>query len=118
MKLIVVKSHRSEYPEPISFTKGTRLEVGEEYRGSEGWENWYFCNAQGQGCGWVPAQVIEELAPGIGRALEDYTANELNVDPEEALLGLRQLNGWVWCSRLDGSESGWVPISHLRQVDA
>ncbi|WP_225422607.1 SH3 domain-containing protein [Pseudomonas huaxiensis] len=111
MKFIVMELHRSEFPDPITFTEGTSLQVGEAYQGDEGWEHWYFCETAGQRGGWVPAQVIQMLAPGQGVAREDYTARELDVEVGERLLGGRQLNGWVWCGR-DG-ESGWVPLRIL-----
>ncbi|MDN7142097.1 hypothetical protein KC131_15730 [Pseudomonas sp. JQ170] len=112
MKYIVVEPHRSEYPEPISFAKGAALTIGERYEGAEGWDNWYFCTTPGHAGGWVPGQVIERLQGERGRALEDYCARELDVDPGERLEGGRQLNGWVWCSK--GDQAGWVPLAVVR----
>ncbi|SBV95747.1 Variant SH3 domain-containing protein (fragment) [uncultured delta proteobacterium] len=80
MKYIVIKTHRSEYPDPLSFRKGTLLTIGEKYDGPEAWEDWYFCAAPGHAGGWVPRRVIEPLGDGTGRALEDYSARELDVD--------------------------------------
>jgi hypothetical protein len=41
-KYLVIQDHRSEYPEPITFSEGASLTVGEEYEGPEGWDNWLF----------------------------------------------------------------------------
>jgi hypothetical protein len=113
----VIRDHTSEFPEPITFRKGAPLTVGEKYAGPEGWENWVFCESPGQKGGWVPAQIIE-VAPdnNAARALEDYTARELDVREGELLFGSRTLNGWVWCQKSNGSDSGWVPLENLQEV--
>ncbi|CAD5108123.1 SH3 domain-containing protein [Zestomonas carbonaria] len=115
-KYLVIRPHRSEYPEPITLSKGDPVVVGDRYEGPEGWDDWYFCTTPGQQGGWVPKQVIERVDGNTGRALEDYTAKELDVDEGETLIGLRTLNGWVWCSRVSDTEAGWVPLEHLRQM--
>lgn len=110
---IVIQDHTSEYPEPITFEKGAPLTVGEKYEGPEGWDNWMFCESPGQKGGWVPVQIIEIVKGNAARALEDYTARELNVREGDLLLGSEALNGWVWCKRSDSTESGWVPLANL-----
>ena len=115
MRYEVIRPHRSEYPEPITLSKGTALTVGERYEGEEGWQDWYFCSTAGQQEGWVPAQVFQLTAPGAGIAAEDYTARELDVEVGERLEGGRELGGWRWCSRA-GGESGWVPLACLREA--
>lgn len=117
MQYRVIKAHRSEFPQPITFAKGAVLEVGEVYQGDDGWDNWYFCTTPGQQGGWVPAQVIERLGEQAGRAREDYTARELDVDIGDELLCVRSLNGWSWCTRSRDAQAGWVPSSHLRHIE-
>lgn len=112
--VIVTKAHRSEFPNPITFPQGAPLSVGERYQGDEGWENWFLCSTPGQESGWVPAQVIEKLDEHTGRAREDYSARELDVNAGERLLVSRDLNGWFWCTREDVGESGWVPQANLQ----
>ncbi|MFJ4392231.1 SH3 domain-containing protein [Pseudomonas soli] len=114
MKYVVIETHRSEYPAPITFARGTLLEIGQRYEGDEQWEDWYLCSCQGQAAGWVPAQFIERLGVGRGRALEAYSAHELDVDPGQQLDSLRPLNGWAWCRRVSNGELGWVPLAKLR----
>ncbi|WP_232428084.1 SH3 domain-containing protein [Burkholderia ubonensis] len=116
MNYVVTKPHRSDYPNPITLNKGDPLVIGEKYQGPEGWDDWFFCTTPGQAGGWVPLQVIERLPDGTGRALEDYTARELDVDAGEMLIGARTLNGWVWCERLSHDDAGWVPLRNL-EVD-
>lgn len=115
-KYLVVQDHSSEYPEPITFAKGTPLVVGEKYNGPEGWDNWLFCDTAGQKGGWVPAQLIEITDGNIARAREDYTARELNVQKGDLLIGSREMNGWVWCTNPANLESGWVPLANLEEA--
>lgn len=115
-KYLVVSPHKSEFPRPITFKKGVPLVIGEEYEGSEGWDNWFFCSTPGQEPGWVPGQVIERVDGSDGRALDDYTARELDVQEGEVLTGTRTLNGWRWCEKPGGSASGWVPLENLKEI--
>ncbi len=36
MHYVVIESHRSEYPRPIRFAKGTLLNIGPRYEGEPG----------------------------------------------------------------------------------
>lgn len=115
-KYLVIAPHESEFPNPITFEKGAPLVVGAKHEGAEGWENWFLCSTPGQEPGWVPGQIIERLDGTAGRALEDYTARELNVREGEEVMGARALNGWLWCEKPAGSASGWVPLQNLKEI--
>lgn len=117
MKFIAIGKHRSEFPEPITFAKGARLVVGEKYEGPEGWDNWHFCSTADRQEGWVPAQIIEWIDAGNGRAVEDYTARELNINEGDELTVSKAMNGWVWCCRASDNQTGWVPLEILQKVD-
>lgn len=131
MKYLVIKQHISEYPEPITFSAGALIDIGEKYQGSEDWDNWYLCrvvveHSAGQKAGWVPQQVIEWIDDNRGKAIEDYTARELNVNKGDTVLGSRELNGWLWCTQLSTKlsiptstqESGWIPIENLQLIES
>ncbi|MCO8162206.1 SH3 domain-containing protein [Pseudomonas sp. 21LCFQ010] len=115
MNYLVIKTHRSEYPDPITFERGESLSVGERYEGPEGWDDWFFCTNARQVGGWVPGQLIQWVDDTTALALEDYSAHELDVEQGESLTGLRQLNAWVWCVRRSTLEQGWVPLLNLRR---
>ena len=51
---------------------------------------------------------------GTGIIIKQYTAKELNVSIGERVIGLEELNGWVWCEGRDG-EKGWVPKENLQK---
>lgn len=114
----VITAHHSEFPDPIAFTKGTALTVGAKYAGPEGWDNWYFCTLPTHSGGWVPSQIIDRTShtPSQGVALEDYTAQELNVRLGDMVAVLKNLNGWMWCKNLLTQQSGWVPAASLESV--
>ncbi|CAI9395147.1 TPA: hypothetical protein N2R15_002461 [Citrobacter amalonaticus] len=114
---IATGQHRSEYPDPITFTRGTPLIVGERYEGNEGWDNWCFCIASGHAGGWVPEQLIERRAESDhGVAKEDYSAKELDVNEGDEFQAIKALNGWLWCRRLTDNDIGWVPMNILRKI--
>ncbi|KAF1015556.1 MAG: hypothetical protein GAK31_01031 [Stenotrophomonas maltophilia] len=114
MEYEVVAGHRSEFPQPITLARGQALVVGERYEGPEGWEDWLLCEAEGQQPGFVPAPVIGRDAQGQAFAREAYCARELDVDAGQRLRGERTLNGWLWCTPVEGGAAGWVPMEKVR----
>ena len=106
---IVNKSHRSNYPNPIIVNAGDIVITGRE---DSEWSGWIFCtNMQSNVSGWVPQQIISALTVERGVILEDYSAVELNVLPEQQLSIERELNSWAWCC--DGEQYGWLPLDKL-----
>ncbi len=113
----VIKKHETKLPNPIIIFKGDTFSVDEKYNEDwDNWDDWYFCETQNQGKGWVPKQVIKWLSSNEGEALTNYFANEINVDEGELLVGTKELNGWLWCQNLSSKEEGWVPVENLVQI--
>jgi hypothetical protein len=109
MKFEITQEHRSDDPTPITIRKGTRVKVGERSNSAGSWPNWIYCySLDGEGEGWTPAQIIQ-IESEYGIILEDYSAKELGVKKGETVEGDIELNGWVWCSKVNGLEVGWVP---------
>ncbi|MGN5651515.1 SH3 domain-containing protein [Bacillus sp. Brlt_9] len=116
MEYIVIKSHVSNYPDPIRLEEGDIVKMIESYAGPENWENWMFCHEEKYNRkGWVPEQIIMKNTTGVGIITKQYTAKELNVSIGERLIGLEELNGWVWCEKT-GGEDGWVPKENLQNI--
>lgn len=112
MDYLVTAPHRSEYPNPLILKREDKLILGERYQGPENWDNWIYCSTETHAGGWVPEQIIERLPDNrSGRALEAYSALEMDVDPGDQLQGGRILNGWCWCVRSKDAAQGWVPLS-------
>ncbi|MFD2172105.1 SH3 domain-containing protein [Tumebacillus lipolyticus] len=113
MKYEITKSHRSNYPNPITLSKGQVVRVGKRYEGPENWPDWLYCTTLDQTLkGWVPEQIIRQEQE-VGVILEAYTAKELDVEVGEAVVGSQELNGWVWCQKLSDGEEGWVPQENM-----
>lgn len=112
----VVKEHRSNYPHPINLGKGDSVIVGERYAGAEGWNNWVFCTKLDHSAqGWVPEQLLQRDGE-LGVLTTDYTAKELNVDIGDEVVGSKEMNGWMWCEKLDDHATGWVPKEKLQKL--
>ncbi len=117
IRFIAIAQHRSDYPDPVTFTKGTPLVIGEKYEGDEDWDNWYFCTVPDHSGGWVPEQLIKRsIEPDQGVAKDDCTAKELDVNEGDEFQAIKFLNGWLWCQRLSDNDTGWVPMRVLERV--
>lgn len=114
---VVIHSHVSEFPEPMTLRTGDGVLVGERYDGPEGWPDWYFCTAPDQEPGFVPAQLLDRHVDGSAKMLEDFTNRELDVVEGQVLQGNRQLNGWLWVVRISDGATGWVPLDKVRLQD-
>ncbi|MBY0087533.1 ligand-binding protein SH3 [Brevibacillus sp. M2.1A] len=107
---VVIKNHRSNYPNPITLVEGQRVRIGKLYDGPENWQNWRYCYTldEQQLEGWVPEQIIEKDGE-IGILTTTYTAKELNVDAGDRVVFMHELNGWSWCELESTGECGWIP---------
>ncbi len=115
LRFIAIARHGSEFPDPVTFTKGTPLVIGEKYEGDEDWDNWHFGTVPDHSGGRVPEQLLERgIEPGHGVAKDDYTAKELGVNEGNGFQATKFLNGWLWCRRLSDNDMGWVRMDVLQ----
>jgi len=71
---LVVKDHKSSYPDPIILSKGEKVRLGKAYNGPENWPGWMFCHKlSATQSGWVPEQLITKNGK-YGLIKEDYSA--------------------------------------------
>ncbi|MEM7112605.1 MAG: SH3 domain-containing protein [Chloroflexota bacterium] len=106
----VQQAHKSDYPNPISFSAGDKLVLGR--RDDEYW-GWIWTTTPDGNAGWAPDALISIVSPDMGIALETYTAQELDTTVGELVIVLRTLNEWAWVENERG-EQGWVPQSTLK----
>lgn len=112
MNFQIIEEHKCNNKMPLIIKKGARVKVGKTSYGEE-WENWIYCyNLDGTSEGWTPKQIIK-IEGEYGIVLEDYSAKELDVKKGERVEGNIELNGWLWCRRLNGTEEGWLPKGKL-----
>ena len=71
--------------------------------------------------GWVPEQILNVTHTtdkhSKATVLENYSAEELNADPGELVIGDKIINGWLWCRKEGTEESGWLPIDNLSEIN-
>lgn len=116
MKYIVIEEHKNDNLTPIIVTKGTRVKLGERSDINGSWPNWIYCySLDGQGEGWTPIQIIQ-IENEYGVVIEDYSAVELDVKKGETVVGDIELNGWVWCTKFIGLDTGWLPKEKLKII--
>ncbi|NTW90397.1 MAG: ligand-binding protein SH3 [Erysipelotrichaceae bacterium] len=113
MKYLVKEVHTNDNLSPIQITKGSKVRLGERSNSNGNWPNWIYCyGLDGNGEGWAPIQIIH-IEDNFGTLLEDYDAYELEVYPGETVEGYKELNGWIWCKKIDGLDEGWLPKEKL-----
>lgn len=112
MKRYAIQAHRSNYPNPISFAAGDRLVV--DQRESE-YPGWTWVRTADGNAGWAPVSYFEIVSKDQARATQDYTARELDTDIGDALVVMRELNGWYWLCNGRGEE-GWAPVETTSEI--
>lgn len=109
MKYQVIEEHKTNNNNPIKVKKGERVKLGRKSSEEDGWNNWIYCFSLDSNTeGWAPEQIIK-IENEYGIALSDYSAIELDVNINQIVNGELELNGWLWCSKLNDSDFGWIP---------
>ncbi|MDC5812557.1 SH3 domain-containing protein [Vibrio europaeus] len=112
MEFKVVKEYLDAPDSPIQVVTGEELDLVEESDPKGDWANWVLCRGNNKQ-GWVPKQILD-IDAGAVTVLEDYTAVEHSLKLGERVVKIYELNGWIWCRKLDSSEQvAWAPLNHL-----
>ena len=107
MKVLVKEPHTSNYPNPISFSKGDVLKLGRFDTEFSGWVRVFTSDGNE---GWAPIDYVDTVnSRNTGVAKCDYNAFELNTQSNEILTVLLELNEWFLAINSHGLK-GWVPI--------
>lgn len=116
MKYQVIEEHKPNNSNYIEVRKGETVRIGRESNEEDGWINWIYCyslNTNNEG--WIPVQIIQ-IENEYGVVLNDYSAKELEASKDDIVDGELELNGWLWCSRLNDTESGWLPKEKIKEL--
>lgn len=119
-KYIVVKNWITDYPNPLILKLGQNAKVDNSItENNPNWQGWTWCISD-KNAGWTPVQILnitESVSKQYSDALvlEDYSAQELNIEIGDTVLGERKLNGWLWCTK-DNSNFGWVPLENIEII--
>ncbi|MBF9049027.1 hypothetical protein GTA62_03705 [Roseobacter sp. HKCCD9010] len=107
IQLRVIKAWRATYDPALKVTPGEVIALGRQDDAYPGWQ--WVVNKSGLG-GWVPIEILDGV-----RVAADFDTAELTVSEGEAVTGLSERVGWIWCQKLT-REAGWVPAAHLAQI--
>ena len=107
---VVIKSHRSDFPNPLVLKKGEKLMVSSKKTSFAGW---IWCTAPDGNSGWVPENFTERVEDGF-RMSVDYDATELSVTIGEKLTILSEESDWIWCIN-SKNQKGWIPLENVRK---
>nr|WP_159465746.1 SH3 domain-containing protein [Scandinavium goeteborgense] len=102
---LVIKEHISSYPDPVLIKKDETAIIS---HCDLEWRGWVWIILPGGKAGWAPQQIFCPFSSNEVICLEDYTAHELTVSPDEKLELIRSINGWYWAKKNSG-EFGWIP---------
>ena len=113
MKYIVRENHKNDNLTPIIVNKNSKVKLGERSNNNGNWPNWIYCyGLDNNGEGWAPIQIIQ-IDGEYGIVLEKYSAYELEVLQGQCVEGEIELNGWIWCKKINGLDEGWLPKDKL-----
>lgn len=103
-RVAIVAPYAAQYADPIRLAAGDPLIV---HREDEEFPGWHWCTAPDGREGWVNAAFFTR-ADGAARAVRDYTARELTVEPGDTFEIHERLDGWAFGALADGT-TGWLP---------
>ena len=106
----VIKSHQSDFPNPLILKKGEKLKVSPKKTNFAGW---IWLTAPDGNSGWVPENFTEKTEDGC-RMSVDYDATELSVTVGENLTILSEESDWAWCIN-SKNQNGWVLLENVRK---
>ena len=110
----VTTAHTSDYPDPISLTRGDTVTIGRE---DDEYPGWVATTTADGNTGWAPKELLDiDESGGRATARRDYTARELDTRIGQRLTVHSQLAGWLWVCTED-DEWGWVPESSVERVE-
>lgn len=114
-KYQVITSRKSDYPNPISVSKGQMVKCLKKSDEDSEWSGWIYCESD-HNKGWIPEQIID-LKGKMGIILEDYSAKEFYLEVDDILIEIKELNGWIWCFKSGHEdEKAWAPLDHLKLI--
>jgi hypothetical protein len=96
--------------DPIRLAAGDEVSAGPTDRA---WPGWVWARDAAGRCGYIPEDILEPLAENRFSAREAFDPTVLTIRRGDVLESLRQIHGWHWCRRTDGT-CGWVAGYLLR----
>ena len=112
-EFIVNADYEEKDPHPLRLEPGDEVSVGPVDRA---WPGWVWAS-DGEGrAGYVPEGILEPLGEGRFAVMEAFDPTVLAVKRGDRVESLKQIHGWHWCRRDDGTQ-GWVAGYLLRPAE-
>jgi SH3-like domain-containing protein len=108
-KVRIRVEYKVEYADPIQVVSGERVSVGGE---DDEFAGWKWCKASDGREGWIPIELLSNEGADA-TVMEDYSARELAVRPEEEVMIEEVRHDWLLVRNAQG-ERGWIPLRTLQ----
>ncbi len=96
------------YANPLILKRGEAVTITKaEDKDNPQWAGWIGCESKDRIFGWVHQDFLQ-INDTEAVAIREYTAWELNAQPNESFRILDDKSGWYWCESQSG-ERGWLP---------
>jgi len=113
MKYIALSDFEIYYPHPLEVKRGDQVVVGKR---DKTWNEWVWISISGEKVGaWMHESMLHFAGDETAEVIEDYSAQEISVKKGDFVESLRELGGWHWSEKTDGT-LGWIPDYVLEQV--
>jgi hypothetical protein len=106
-RIRIKREYRPQYPDPLRAVAGEQVSAGRE---DETFPGWIWCKAKDGREGWVPVELLSDDRPEA-TLLEDYSAQELAVQPGEFVMLEDARHDWLRVRNAGGGQ-GWIPASY------
>jgi hypothetical protein len=101
------------YPHPLEVALGDKVKLG---RRDLTWAEWIWVTREGEKVGsWMHESMLTSTQGDEAEVREAYSAREISLRKGDQVRSLRELGGWHWCEKADGT-LGWVPDYVLERV--
>ncbi|MBI2416390.1 MAG: hypothetical protein HYV28_00475 [Ignavibacteriales bacterium] len=116
-KYRAIASWQSVYHNPLMLKQGDRITIDwDRVETDSEWHGWVWGKTSNNE-GWIPEQLVQlsdtDKYNSSGIMIKDYSAKEHDVCPGEIVTGEKILNGWLWCTKIDYDDYGWLPLKVL-----
>ncbi len=108
---LVIDTHTGIFPDPIVVGKGEVLQLSGK---TDNWDGhqWLWAKASDGREGWIPDDLPNQRK-NVTTAAFDYSASELDVEPDDQVVVHSKSHGWAWCTDNAGRQ-GWLPRKVLK----
>ena len=111
----VIKKYDKQFDNAIRVSLGEKVKCIEESDPNGEWANWVLCQSPDNE-GWIPRQIVDKNGD-VGTLLEDYYAQEFDLEIDEVLVSGKIINGWIWGYKKSNTDvKAWAPLNCIEEI--